>query len=324
MLCAATWLGLVALLAFGCGRQAIDGTAMGTTYAIQAACPEPLANLPIAATLADVERRMSTWDDASELSRFNRAAVGEPVAVSVPLFAVVATATRLAAQTGGALDPTVAPLVAVWGFGAHAQAEPPTPAAIRAARRQVGYQRLALHPRPPTLTKHAALTLDLSAVAKGYAVDRLAEVLAAAGCSSYLVELGGELRVAGTGPGGRPWRIGVESPSGGTPLATLAIHEGAIATAGNYRQTRRVGDREVSHVIDPRSGQPTTHGLASVTVVAATALAADGYATALLVLGQKDGMALAEREGLAAVFVVPVGDGFNVRETAAAAGYLAN
>lgn len=297
---------------------------MGTTYAVQAACPKPLANLPIAATLAEVERRMSTWDDASELSRFNRAAVGEPVAVSVPLFAVVATATRLAAQTGGALDPTVAPLVAVWGFGAHARAEAPTPAAIRAARQQVGYQRVALQPRPPALTKRAPLTLDLSAVAKGYAVDRLAEVLAAAGCSSYLVELGGELRVAGTGPGGRPWRIGVESPSGDAPLATLAIHEGAIATAGNYRQTRRVGDREVSHVIDPRSGQPTAHGLASVTVVAATALAADGYATALLVLGPKDGMAFAEREGLAAVFVAPVGDGFNVRETAAAAGYLAN
>lgn len=297
---------------------------MGTTYAVQAACPEPLANLPIAATLADVERRMSTWDDASELSRFNRTAVGEPVAVSVPLFAVVATATRLAAQTGGALDPTVAPLVAVWGFGAHAHSDPPTPDAVRAARRQVGYQRLALQPRPLALSKLAPLALDLSAVAKGYAVDRVAEVLADAGCGAYLVELGGELRVAGSGPGGRPWRIGVESPSGGTPLTTLAIHEGAIATAGNYRQTRRVGDREVSHVIDPRSGQPTTHGLASVTVVAATALAADGYATALLVLGREDGMALAEREGLAAVFVAPVGDGFNVRETAAAAGYLAN
>ena len=297
---------------------------MGTTYAVQAACPEPLANLPIAATLAEVERRMSTWDDASELSRFNRAAVGEPVAVSVPLFAVVATATRLAAQTGGALDPTVAPLVAVWGFGAHAHSDPPTPDAVRAARRQVGYQRLALHPRPPTLTKQAALTLDLSAVAKGYAVDRVADMLTAAGCGSHLVELGGELRVAGTGPGGRRWRIGVESPSGGTPLATLAIHEGAIATAGNYRQTRRVGDREVSHVIDPRSGHPTAHGLVSVTVVATTALAADGYATALLVLGQEDGMAFAEHEGLAAVFVAPVGDGFNVRETAAAAGYLAN
>ena len=324
MLRSVSWLALAGLLAFGCGRQAVDGTAMGTTYAVQAVCPGPLANVPIAATLAEVERRMSTWDDASELSRFNRADVSELVPVSVPLFTVVAAATRLAARTDGALDPTVAPLVAVWGFGAHARAEPPTPADIRAARQQVGYQRLALHPRPPTLTKQAALTLDLSSVAKGYAVDRVADVLTAAGCDSYLVELGGELRVAGAGPGGRPWRIGVESPSGGAPLATLSIHEGAIATAGNYRQTRRVGEREVSHVIDPRSGQPTAHGLASVTVVATTSLAADGYATALLVLGPEDGMAFAEREGLAAVFVAPTGDRFEVSKTKAAAAYMAD
>ena len=319
-----TWLALAGLLAFGCGRQAVDGTAMGTTYAVQAGCAEPLANLPIAATLAEMERRMSTWDDASELSSFNRAAVGEPVAVSVPLFAVVEAATRLAAQTEGALDPTVAPLVAAWGFGAHARAEPPTPADIRAARRQVGYQRLALQPRPPAFTKLAPLALDLSAVAKGYAVDRVADMLTGAGCGAYLVELGGELRVAGNGPGGRPWRIGVESPIGGAPLATLSIREGAIATAGNYRQTRRVGEREVSHVIDPRSGQPTDHGLASVTVVATTTLAADGYATALLVLGPEDGMAFAEREGLAAVFVSPVGDRFEVSKTKAAAAYMAD
>ena len=315
------WLVLTAALTFGCGRQAVTGTAMGTTYAVQAACAEPLAAVPIAETLAEVERRMSTYDDASELSRFNRAAVDEPVAVSPPLFAVVAAAMRLAAQTDGAFDPTVAPLVALWGFGAHARTEPPTPAAIRAARQQVGYERLALRPRPPELTKLASLTLDLSAVAKGYAVDRVAEALADAGCGSFLVELGGELRVAGSGPGGRPWRVGVESPTGGAPVATLAVYEGAIATAGNYRQTRRMGEREVSHVIDPRSGHPTAHGLASVTVVAATALVADGYATALLVLGPEAGMRFAEREGLAAVFVSPTGDGFEAKMTLATAAY---
>ena len=318
------WLALTAALAFGCERQAVTGTAMGTTYAVQAACAEPLAAVPIVAALAEVERRMSTYDDASELSRFNRAAVGEPVAVSPPLFAVVAAAMRLATQTDGALDPTVAPLVALWGFGAHARTEPPTPAAIRTTRRQVGYERLALRPRPPELTKLSALTLDLSSVAKGYAVDRVAEALADAGCGSYLVELGGELRVAGGGPGGRPWRIGVESPSGGAPVATLAVYEGAIATAGNYRQTRRVGEREVSHVIDPRTGYPTTHGLASVTVVAPTALAADGYATALLVLGPETGLLFAEREGLAAVFVSPAGDGYEVHGSMRAAPYFAD
>ncbi len=317
-------LALLAALALGCQRHAFVGKTMGTTYSVQAACPERPAEQRIAAVLAEVERRMSTYDDESELSRFNRAEAGEPFAVSAPLLIVVAAAVRLAEETGGALDPTVAPLVALWGFGAQARAGAalPTAAEIRAARAQVDYRQVALRQQPPALTKRAPLTLDLSAVAKGYAVDRVAALLAAAGCDSYLVEVGGELRVAGGGPGGRPWRIGVESPAGGEPIAVLAVFDGAVATAGNYRQQRTVGGRRVSHVIDPRSGQPVTHGLASVTVVAPTALAADGYATALLVLGPEAGRRLAERTRLAALFVTDAAAGLERHETAAMARYL--
>ena len=306
----------------GCHRVAVAGDAMGTTYSVQAQCGERVPAERIATVVADVEQRMSTYQPESELSRFNRAPVGQPVAVSAPLYAVTATALRLAEETGGALDPTVAPLVALWGFGANASATLPTASAIEAARAEVGYRRLALGQSPATFTKHGPLTLDLSSVAKGYAVDQVAETLAAAGCASYLVELGGELRVAGGRPGGRPWRIGVESPSGGEPAPVLMVHEGAIATAGDYRQVRQMAGRRVSHVIDPRSGHPVSHGLASVTVVAPTALAADGYATALLVLGPEAGMRLAERLRLAALFVMGSQGGGGVSNTAAMVTYL--
>ena len=296
---------------------------MGTTYAVEARCAEPVPAERIATVLAQVERRMSTYQPDSELSRFNRAPVGEPIVVSAPLYVVTATALRLAEETGGALDPTVAPLVALWGFGANASTTPPTPGAIRAARAEVGYRRLALDQASATLTKTAPLTLDLSSVAKGYAVDRIAETLAAAGCASYLVELGGELRVAGGGPGGRPWRVGVESPAGGEPVAVLAVREGAVATAGNYRQLLQLAGRPVSHVIDPRSGQPVAHDLASATVVAPTALVADGYATALLVLGPEAGMRFAERLRIAALFATASATGAELSKTRAMVPYLA-
>lgn len=314
----------LAVLALGCQRHAFVGETMGTTYSVQASCAEPPAEQQIAAVLAEVDRRMSTYDAASELSRFNRAEVGQPFAVSTPLAKVVAAAIGLAEETKGAFDPTVAPLVALWGFGAQASASavPPTAAEIGAARAQVDYRQLVLRQQPPALVKRLPLTLDLSAVAKGYAVDRVAAMLAAAGCDSYLVEIGGELRAAGGGPGGRPWRIGVESPAGGEPVVALAFFEGAVATAGNYRQTRSLGGRQVSHVIDPRSGYPVAHRLASVTVVAPTALAADGYATALLVLGPDAGRQFAERAGLAALFVMDGAAGLARRETTAMADYL--
>ena len=315
----------LAVLALGCQRHAFVGETMGTTYSVQAVCAEPPAEQQIAAVLAEVDRRMSTYDAASELSRFNRAGVGQPFAVSAPLAKVVAAAMRLAEETKGAFDPTVAPLVALWGFGARASASavPPTAAEISTVRAQVDYRQLVLRQQPPALVKRLPLTLDLSAVAKGYAVDRVAAMLAAAGCDSYLVEVGGELRAAGGGPGGRPWRIGVESPAGGEPVAALALFEGAVATAGNYRQTRSLGGRRVSHVVDPRSGYPVAHRLASVTVVAPTALAADGYATALLVLGPDAGRQFAERAGVAALFLTEGAAGLERRQTTFMADYLA-
>ncbi len=326
---------LAASLLAGCGFDLVSGRSMGTTYAIQADCPGAAPREHIAAVLAEVDGQMSTFDSGSELAAFNRAPRGQPVPISAAVVEVVDAAKAVAEQTGGAFDPTVAPLVALWGFGAADVPEAvPTEAQIQAALGSVGYRKLVSRLDPPSLEKHAPLTLDLSAIAKGYAVDQLAEVLQAAGCRAYLIELGGELRVAGTSPGGGPWRLGVESPAGEGHLApAIVLRRGAVATSGDYRQYRERGGVRISHLIDPRTGRPVAHRLASVTVVAETTLFADAYATALMVLGEDAGLRFAEQNGLAALFVVrtnrlqgklspAAGDGFEIRRSTAMEVYL--
>ena len=328
-----------AIAASGCGGsesgfERVDGAAMGTTYAVQAACPGGVPARRLAAVLDRVDRAMSTYDETSELARFNRAPVGVPVPVSPWLADVADAAQRVAEETGGAFDATVAPLVAFWGFGADAEAVPPDKARLQAARGVVGHGRLQVELSPPTLTKLAEVRVDFSAIAKGFAVDRMADVLDGASCRAYLVELGGELRAKGGAPDGGAWRVGVEVPlafvSGGLQTV-LHIRDGALATSGGYRQFRAPtkaelvllphGQTRVSHVVDPRSGLPVAHALASVTVVARSAVFADAYATALLVLGTKAGLAFAERRGIAALFVEDGEDGLQMHGTAAMEAY---
>lgn len=312
----------MALLLAGCGFEQVAGPAMGTNYRVQADCPGAVPAPLLAETLRRIDARMSTYRPDSELAGFNRAAVGEEVPVSAELVQVVAAANRVSAATDGAFDTTVAPLVSLWGFGADAAEGWPDEAALAEARTLVDYRNLRYQSAPPLLRKLAPLQLDLSAIAKGHAVDQLAEVLAASGCRSYLVELGGEIRVAGVAPNGTKWRIGIESPAGEEALATLVLAQGAVATSGDYRQYRQRDGKRLSHVIDPRSGRPVSHRLASVTVVAQTALLADAYATALMVLGAEAGSSFAEERSVAALFTTRVDDGFAITETTAMRPYL--
>ena len=310
---------MLVLLPLGCGYDHMRGRSMGTTFSVQADCALPKAQ--VEAVLARANRQMSTYDVHSELSAFNRAGVGEAVRVSAALVEVVAAAQALSERTDGAFDATVAPLVGLWGFGAQAAARPPTAAQVRTALAQVGYRKVRFERQPPRLEKRADATLDLSAIAKGHAVDEIARVLRAATCDAFLIELGGEVRTAGPAPGGGRWRVAVESPKGGSHLTTLLLREGAVATSGDYRQRRVVDGVAISHIIDPRSGRPVRHQTASVTVVAATALEADGLATALLVMGTRSGTAFAEQHGVAALFVARGADGFAIAESPALAAY---
>ncbi|MEY3014790.1 MAG: Thiamine biosynthesis lipoprotein ApbE precursor, partial [Pseudomonadota bacterium] len=207
---------------------------------------------------------------------------------------------------------TVAPLVRAWGFGADAADEAPDNDALAALRERVGVRHLTLDREAATLSKDRAdVTIDLSAVAKGHGVDRAAAAVRAAGYTRFLVEVGGEVVVAGTGPGRRHWRLGIERPDAppGTVREVVPMRDRALATSGDYRNVRKLGEKRISHTIDPRTGRPVEHALASVSVLADDCRTADGLATALSVLGPEDGMRLCREQKLAAYFLVRREDG---------------
>jgi len=313
-LCVASVL-LVVLSA--CGRGAtplqLAGPTMGTTYSVTvtqrpAGVGRDTIETAIAEVLHEADQHLSGWNEASELARFNAVDSADWLPVSAILLMAVEEAREVSERSGGAFDVTVGPLVRAWGFGAGAADEPPAPApeAIERLLAKVGYQKLGLRSSPPALRKAVAgVSIDLDGIAPGWALDRLAERFEALGITDYLVEIGGEVRARGQSPDRRGWRVAVERPQAGARLAQAVIELGdaGVSTSGDYRDYREINGRRISHTIDPRTGQPVAHGLASVTVVHASVAAADAWATALMVLGPAEGMALARREGLAALFI---------------------
>lgn len=336
----ARWLiGLCAALAIGaCGEppsaappapQALTftGTTMGTTYAVKviapalAAAEEAGTRAAIQAALDDVDRRMSTYKPDSELSRFNRHAGSGPFALSAGTIRVFLMAQEVSEASAGAFDVTVGPLVNAWGFGPVKRARPPTDAELAALRASVGYRLLTIDAAAGTIAKaQAGVYADLSAIAKGYGVDQVARALDARGFGRYMVEVGGEVRVKGGNAAGRPWQVGIERPDEAAQRAQLVVPMTnlAMATSGDYRNYVERDGRRFSHEIDPTTGYPIRHRLASVTVLAPECAFADAYATALLVLGPERGYALAVEKGLAAYFIERRAEGgFAERQTPA-------
>jgi thiamine biosynthesis lipoprotein len=334
----ARWLiGFLAALALGaCGESpppapsapkvaVFSGNTMGTTYTVKVVVPalteaeQTAVRTAIQAALDDVDQRMSTYKPDSELSRFNRHRGREPFALSQGTIAVFLLARDVSEATGGAFDVTVGPLVNAWGFGPVKQARPPTEAELARIRPDVGYRLLKIDTAAGTIAKaRPGVYADLSAIAKGYAVDQVAQALDARGFGRYMVEVGGEVRVRGENGTGRPWQVGIERPDEMGQRAQLVVPMThlAMATSGDYRIYFEREGRRYSHEIDPISGEPIRHRLASVTVLAPDCALADAYATALLVLGPELGYALALEKGLAAYFIErrPEG-GFAERQT---------
>ena len=248
--------------------------------------------------------------------------------VSEDLAGVVTLAQDLARQSDGAFDVTVGPLVDLWGFGVRERQGLPGTEEIEETAATVGYRFLESRRSPPGLRKLVdGLRVDLSGIAKGHGVDRLAALLDARGCTDYLIDIGGEVRVRGLNPQGVPWRIGIELPAagGGVESGTvLSLSEGAVATSGDYRNFRTIGGTRFSHTIDPRTGRPVAHDLASVTVLAETAALADGLATLINVLGPDDGLAFARRRGLAALVLMRREGGLDRRYTETMRDHLGN
>ncbi|NNE10485.1 MAG: FAD:protein FMN transferase, partial [Gemmatimonadetes bacterium] len=248
----------------------------------------------------------STYRENSELSRFNRAPGGAWFPVSSETAEVVARARAIHEASGGAFDPTVGPLVDLWGFGPPERPVAlPDSAAIAGALALVGMDKVEVRGEPPALRKTSdAIRLDLSAIAKGYGVDLIGRLLEERGLGDYFIEIGGEIVLGGERVGGKPWRLAVESPRAEEREVERVIEARGplgIASSGTYRNYfDREGNR-YSHTIDPRTGRPVTHHTAGVSVLATTCMDADGWATALLVLGGGEALALADREQVAAI-----------------------
>ena len=310
---------------------AVNGATMGTTFTVKVATDGGVAEgtldpaalqAAVQGRLDRIETRMSHYRPDSELSRFNGARSTAPQPISAETLAVVAEALAVSRASAGAFDVTVGPLVDAWGFGPGGRARAaPDGSALAALRTGVGFELLEIDQAASTLRKRREeVAIDLSAIAKGYAVDAVASLLGDLGAHHYLVEIGGELRAAGTNEQGAPWRIAIERPAAGAAGGQhiLSLTDAAIATSGDYRNFYDLDGVRVSHTIDPRTGRPVTHGLRSVSVIAERCILADARSTALAVLGPDDGYALAVERGWAARFVADDGTGrLSQRETPA-------
>lgn len=304
----------------------LQGTTMGTFYHIQVVDLPPAIEPQgvrdrIEAELDLVSDLMSTYRDDSELSGFNHSRTTDWFTVSPALAGLVKEAIRVSEVSDGAFDATIGPLVNLWGFGPAVRTDTlPADAELARAKARVGYRKLSVRSNPPALRKsEPRLYLDLSAIAKGYGVDRLAELLDASGITDYLIEIGGELRGRGHNGRGLLWQIAVERPdSGGRAVhRILALRDGAMATSGDYRNFFEQDGKRYSHTIDPRTGRPVTHRLASVTVLAPRTARADALATAFLVLGPQAGFALAESLRTPALFIIRTPEGYSGLQTSA-------
>ena len=325
-----------AFLLSACARSPPDlvfsGPTMGTAYTVKIAnAREPVDKQAVQAAidtiLARIDREMSGYRGDSELSRFNAATTTEWFDVSADVVEVVDEALAVAAASEGALDITIAPLVDLWGFGPIGEpVDTPTPVQIETTRAHTGYRKLQTRRQPPALRKASAdLTLDLNSVAPGFATDLLFERLHAMGFDNVMVDIGGEVRARGRNPKGEHWRIAVEKPldTEPEPFAIVQLDGMAVTTSGEYRHYYSRDGKRYSHTIDPRTGRPVQHTLASVVVVGSSALNADAWATALNVLGEEAGYALAIQRNMPAMFIVPVGGRWQARMTPAFEPYLA-
>ena len=296
-------------------RHTLSGATMGTRWSALFYAPPAYDPEPIRAALAKsvdlVDRQMSTWNPDSDLMRLNRAQVGTWVSVPAELMEVLAKGLEIGRLSDSAFDIGMGDVVTAWGFGpqdADTQAISTTLGKSRAPAHDI----LNLDPEARKVCKRSTVTLDLSGIAKGYAVDQMVMVFGSFGITDTLVGLDGEMRACGAPPGGETWTVAIERPDYETraPLSIITLTDAAVATSGDYRHWVDVGSKRLSHTMNPTLSGPLTGAPASVTVLAETCMEADAWATALMVAGQQKGAVLTKGLGLSAVFIHRDGDGF--------------
>lgn len=314
------WRWVFPILLIGCQDQliTISGPTMGTTFQVKIVQSEitldtEVLEREINTRLEEVNRQMSTYQHNSEITQFNRSRSTDWFAVSSDFAHVLHIAREISTWSDGAFDVTIGPLVNLWGFGPNAIPDRvPSPDSIRVAKTLTGYKKIRVDLSAPALKKESPeVYCDLSAIAKGYGVDRVASYLDSLGINRYFIEIGGELRTKGHNNLGQLWRIGIASPAGqGELQKALALNNMSIATSGDYHNYFERDGIRYSHTIDPRTGRPITHALASVSVIHKSCAYADGLATAINVMGPEKGFVFAEKRNFAVFMIIRQGDGF--------------
>ena len=302
--------------------QQTTGEAIGMKWSVKwiGGQEEAVIKQDISALLTGIEQEMSTYRADSELSRFNVSRSTNWYPVSTNLMRAVAISLEIAVKSEGALDPTVYPLVQAWGFGSIRRVgQMPTVTEVAVARTKVGHTNVQVRASPPAVRKlQPFVSLDVNAVAMGLAADLAKARLQQLGCDNFLVDMGGEFAAVGGGPEGKGWPVGIEQPDaqGQRIQRVIVLKNESLATSGDDRNFREIKGKRYHHIIDPRTGWPAETQIASATVIHASCAQADGWATAMVVMGVERGMALAKREGLEAVLIVRGKDGrYEVKET---------
>ena len=302
------------------------GTTWHVSYVEEGALPAvAVLQAGIEAQLERVDLSMSTYRADSQISQFNTLDPDTWFKVSGDFLSVMTTALDIGKHSAGAYDVTVGPLVDLWGFGPAGIVDtPPAKDTIRQVLNTVGQDYLRVDVAQSRIMKKRQLALDFSSLAKGFAVDQVANWLLAQGVNRFMLEVGGEMRLSGLSARGDKWRIAIEQPESTTRAVAEAISltDVAVATSGDYRNYFEANGKRYSHTIDPRTGYPVAHDLVSVTVVHSDCMIADAWATALTVLGAKQAMAVAKKNGLAVYFIQRVDDGYLPSHTPAFSGYL--
>lgn len=271
-------------------------------------------------TFANTNQLLATWDETSEIARFNRYQGTDWFSISPPLAQLLELTLQVSRQSGGVYDVTVGPLIKLWGFSSHDAAKDVVPAKadIDMALAKVGYQKLQVRLDPPAVRKSQAdLQLELASVADGFAADQAGLYLESLGISEYMVEIAGEVRTRGLSPRGDAWRIAIEKPveEGRVIQKGVSLRDAGLATSGDYRNFFVQGGKRYSHTFDPTTGAPVRHNLASVSVQAQEATLADAYATLFMALGENKGKAFADSHAINAYFIWRTDKGFETADT---------
>jgi len=297
--------------------EVINGSIMATQYQVKLVVDEPLSpnelkhiSDGVSSTLQSIDQLMSTYKATSEVSRFNRAAIGDSISASFETLEVYRLSKKIFDASNGYFDPTIGSLVNAWGFGPSGKQKTLESTQVSELLRLSAFKSVALE--NGRLRKLNNGSIDFSAIAKGYAVDAVSEYLSRIGQENYLIELGGEIYAAGTNQAGVSWRLGIEEPDfmGRKSYNVVEINNQALATSGDYRNFIEENGHRYSHTIDPKTGYPVERSVASVSVIAATCAEADAWATALSAMGSEKAVNFAEENKLNAFFILRQDESF--------------